>query len=146
MNLWQINRQGCSSPCVAQWTLCVSGSRGRCMCARVSVACVFQGNHWATHANMHRHTWKLPCFFYFCKFRACRKRMFSSALSLSVSLSLRCMVERLRQPQGCQAESHWWTTTPRHPDPSIWPLSHFYYTRITISRSPTPLWDFATVP
>lgn len=56
-----------------------------------------------------------------------------------------CMVERLRPPQGSQAESHWWTTTPRHPDPSIWPLSHFYYTRITISRSPTPPWDFATV-
>lgn len=103
------------------------------VCARV-----FQGNHWATQANIHRHTWKLPCF-YFCKFTACRKRMFSS------SLSPRCMVERLRQPQGSQAESHWWTTTPRHPDPSIWPLSHFYYTRITISRSPTPPWDFATV-
>lgn len=94
-----------------------------------------------TGKHTHRHTWKLPCF-YFCKFTSCRKRMFFSSLSFSLSP---CMVERLQPPQGSQAESHWWTTTPRHPDPSIWPLSHFYYTRITISRSPTPPWDFAIV-
>ncbi len=42
MNLWQINRQGCSSLCVAQWTFCVSGSRGRCTCERACVHVCFR--------------------------------------------------------------------------------------------------------
>lgn len=101
-------------------------------------AWVFQGNHWVTQANIRRHTCNYHDFI-FVNLRLAGRECFP-LLSLSPS-----MVERLRQPQGSQAESHWWTTTPRHPDPSIWPLSHFYYTRITISRSSTPPWDFATV-
>lgn len=145
MNLWQINRQGCSSQGVAQWTFHVSGSQGRCM---RECACMCVSGKSLSHTQTRADSLENYHVFIFVNLRLAGRECFPLLLSSPSnppSTQPRCMVGRLRQPQGSQAESHWWTTTPLHPDPSIWPLSHFYYRRITISRSPTPPWDFATV-
>lgn len=53
MNLWQVNREGCSSLRVAQWTFCVSGCQGRCsVCEGVSVHVCFR-----EITEPHRQTW-----------------------------------------------------------------------------------------
>lgn len=101
--------------------------------------CVFQETRRAARANIRTHAWKWQCF-YFCKFTACKRRLFPASPSFCLS----------RQPAWRSCGGHKEVKRKaadgqeRHctPDPGIWPLSHFYYRGITISRLPTPPWDF----
>lgn len=139
MNLRQINRQG--SHCVAQWTFHVPASQGRCVWRCVRSPLRISGK---AQANTHRHACKITMFLFFCEFTAHERRTF---LPPPHSLTLLSLSGKPRTAAASKSSGK--LLMDNHPGctrtPASGPALIFYYRRITISRLPTPPWDFATV-